>query len=239
MPLRERTKDLKLHDSMAPPSGAYQDEPDRDDRTSMSSAISLSSVIAPSEDTALLDEPEPDPSPYIGTPPSSVPEEPSHDEWPQPPQDLDPEIESWIHEDAKGSSYTRLSQTLSTDPFALKAYIEYQSSISPAAYIRIQGDHMETHGSGNNKKKQKKVDFDIKLDVTDTISRRSARLGRITNVPEWSFFRIIDNDRKTYRGTRLKTVNKHAKPDLENARQTASLDEYCHLFCASSATMKS
>ena len=215
-----------------PPPGVYQDEPDRDDAASMSSAISLR------ENIGLLDEDEPELPPYSENP-SSVPEESIYDNVPQPSQDLDPEVESWTHEDAKGSNYTRLSQTLSADPVALKAYIEYQSSVNPAAYIKIHGMHTETHGTGNNKKKEKKIDFDIKLDVTDTISRRSARLGRISNVPEWSSLRIIDNDRKTFRGTRLKTVNKQFRADIENTREAASLEEHCHLFCASGSKLKS
>ena len=224
---------LKSHDLKAKPPPGYPDELDRDDEASTSSAIPLR------ENIGLLDPDEPDLPSYSEAAFPSVIEESADDSYPQPPQDLDPEVESWINVDYQGSNYTRLSNTLSTDPVALKAYIEYQALISPAAYVRICGHHTETRGTGDKKKKHRVVDFDLKLDATDTISRRNARLGRVSNTAEWSYLHIIDNDRSTYRGTRLKTVNKQFRADIEDTHPTASLEEHCHLFCASSSKLKS
>lgn len=204
----------------------------RDDAASTSSAISLRSNIGAefADDEDHDDHDLPTYSDATGIEEAEVPL--------LAPEDLDETVDSWTHEDRNGScNYTRLSPTLTTDPIALKKYLEYEAKIYPTAYIRIRGQHTETrrNGGNNNNKKEVVVDFDFRLDVTDTIARSHGR----HRVAEWSSWSIVDHDRKTYRGTRLKAVNKNFRADVEATHSKASLDEWCHLFCASSSLLKS
>lgn len=221
--------------------GVYQDDPDRDDAASMSSAISMRENIFDDEDLDQNPPPYTDDTAVVSEGASGENETADEESWLRQPQgDLDREIEEWVDEDARGTKYTRLSPTLTTDPVALKAYIERMSSIRPQAYIHVRGDHTETQREGNNKKTVKKVDFSVKFDVTDTISRRAAEAGTYrANVPEWSKLQIVGNDRKTYRGGLFKSVDKRFRADVEETQVVPSLEEWCHLFCASSSKLKS
>ena len=153
---------------------------------------------------------------------------------------LDEVIEERVSEDRKGSTIARLSPTLSVDPVALKKFIIQQAAICPEPFIRIRGTHTVTTRETNGQKKRQVVeDFDIKIDVTDTISRRSLSPNSAIPMKEWMKLQIVQNGTKAYRGGRTRSKAKGYKADLETSQDTPSLDEFCHLFCASSAELKS
>lgn len=153
---------------------------------------------------------------------------------------LDEVIEERVSEDRKGSTITRISPTLSVDPVALKEFILQQAAICPEPSIRIRGTHTVTTRETNGQKKRQEVeDFDIKIDVTDTISRRSLSPNSSIPMREWMKLQIVQNGIKAYRGGRTRSKAKGYKADLETSHEIPSLDEFCHLFCASSAKLKS
>lgn len=215
--------------SAKPKADLYRDEPEHDDGASTSSAISMQSDMAYEREG---EQDEADLPPYSDDAP--LLDSRSYD---QPPLLRDAKVDQYHTCDyQKGRKTTRISPVLSTDPIALKAYLLEQAKEELQARITITGTHEETHETRNGKekttKKEKVVDFSFHIDVTDTISRR--RSGQ----PCWSEMAIVDNGRKTYRGGRIKSRDKRFKVDVENTHSTASLDEWCHLFCASSSKLK-
>ena len=205
----------------------HRDTANFDDAASTSSAMSLHSNIAPADADVDIDSAPPpysdnESAPLItGAAPSS-----------EPPADLDSKVEHWVSENWKGSSYTRLSPTLTTDPHALEKYIRWEAQQQPRAYIRVSGHHMETHKNRDNGSKTERVeDFEFKADVKDTFGHNPDG--------EWNYMQTASNFDKTYRGTLLKTRPKKRRTDHENAPSRPSLKEWCHLFCASSAPLKS
>ena len=228
-------KSTRVFGQQAPPPGIYRDEPDRDDAASQSSAMSLHSNID-------FDESDETPPPYsdeptiITTPSSSS--NLLEDSLAVNPEIMNPEDRLIKHCDKKGSTSTWLSGTLTTDPRLLQQFVNHKKKVCPEAYITIRGEHYESKGQGKDKKKETKVDFDIKLDVTSTISPgeildpngRTAAESRIVTA---------GNHTKTYRGTVLQTLPKKSRADMEGAHEKPTLEEWCHLFCASSSKLKS
>lgn len=223
-----------------PASSVYHDDPTRDDAASTSSAMLLRDTVP--IDASELDEADLPPYTETSTGLTGLPfSAPTLTSAILPPPDLDPCIEARTDYDAKGSTYTRLSPTLSVDPVALRAYIEYQATQSPRAYARLYGEHVETRGSGSDKKKNRVVDFDVLVDLSETVSRRFVGPGCEMPVGdvEWGELRVVDNARKVYRGGMMKSVDERFRADIEFTRETQSLEEWCHLFCASGSVLKS
>ena len=220
-----------------PPPGVYRDDPNRDDSASIS-AMSLHSNVglADTEEDDLL-------PPYTDNPrstdlganvrPNTLPQSDF--------QDYTGE-EVIVRHDTKGSATVILSKLQTTDAAALESFVKAQVQVNPAAWIWLHGEHTQKNGTDKNKKKDKVIDFDIKIDVTDTISRRaqimSGENGEIGE-PEWSYLRIADNLEKRYRGSLFKSVNKRTRQDPEGQALVPTLQEWCHLFCANTSTLKS
>ena len=180
--------------------GVYRDDPDRDDAASTSSAVALR------DHAPFVEEDQEDG--YDEPPAYSDESDVLHTELDgnirsgqSAPRTLDAKIEEWTIEDKKGSTYTRLSSSLTTDPVALKEYILYQASVIPTAYIQIHGQHTESSpASQKEKKKQVVVDFCFKINVTDTIAL-SYGSNHQGEVPEKATLQTLDNGLKAYRGT--------------------------------------
>lgn len=217
-----------------PPPGVYRDEPDRDDAASQSSAISLhEDILAESSGEV--------PPPYSDGP-NTQEAVSTHAHGQLRALDLDSvgnEGEIITKSDNKGSTTTWLTNELTSDPVRLQDFAISQTLNRPRAFIWLHGEHTESQGDGNKTKKVKKADFDIKLDVTDTISRRKLdEEGRVV-VPEWSSLWTVDQNIKTYRGTILQGRGKKRGGDPENGNNKPTLEEWCHLFCASNSKLKS
>lgn len=199
----------------------------------MSSAMSLHSNIGydDNDDNGAGELPPytDDPSDVYAAPPDDV-DSRSYD---QAPLMRDSKITETKNVDQKGTRLVRLSPVLTTDPIALKAYILGQSKHELQAQIAISGTHESTRRTSDNKTKKETVtDFSFYIDVTDTISRRRQQQAC------WSALEIVSNDRKTYRAGILKSRDKRFRADVEATHETASLEEWCHLFCASSSKLK-
>ncbi|MCJ1377938.1 hypothetical protein MMC17_001034 [Xylographa soralifera] len=198
---------------------------DLDDAASGSSAVLL-------HDHDILEH-DSEPPPYTDTP-SDVGFISS-----TPPTDLDREVEEYTHPDNNGSTHTRLSPTLTTDPIALEKYVRWSAKQAPKATIRVKGMHQERQRTNNNGagKKVMVVDFDVDIDASDTISRNvNSHQGII--LEEWSKLELLDKQTKGYRGGIIKSRGKDLR-DVEARRGGQTLKEWCHLFCASTSMLKS
>jgi hypothetical protein len=208
----------------APP-GIYRDDPSRDDAESVS-AMSLHSDIGASgvSDEDLL-------PPYTDNPVS----ESNHPDVDRTYQ-LDPKDQVLVHIDNKGSAEYRLSESLTSDPVLLEKFVRAQEYRAPKACISIQGWHNHTTQEKNKTKTEKVIDFDIKIDVTDTICRDTIVEGE----PQkgWTTLQLANNDAKTYRGTIMKSKNKNLRADIEGNSHKPTLQEWCHLFCANGSKLK-
>lgn len=217
----------------APPAGVYHDDPDRDDSASVS-AISLHSNVG----TANAEEEDFLP-PYVDDPESASSEAITGAQNLVSEEDFQASSEKVIvRYDAKGSATVVLSKRLTSDPVALESFIKSQTKIHPAACIWLHGEHSQKKGTDKNKK-EKVIDFDIKIDVTNTISCRAQDTPDEACAPEWSYLHIADNLEKRYRGTLFKSVNNRTRPDVEGQALTPTLQEWCHLFCANGSKLKS
>ena len=229
-------KSSRVFGQQRPHPGIYRDDPDRDDAASQSSAMSLHSNID-------FDESNETPPPYSDEPISITAAASSTnllgESLPVNPEVLNPDGRLIKHCDKKGSTSTWLSPTLTNDPSLLQKFVNHQKRVTPEAYIQIRGEHYESKGQGKDKKKETKVDFDIKLNVSSTIKPGEARDQEGRTVVTESRIVTAGNDTKTYRGTVLKTTHKKKRPDLEGAPEKPTLEEWCHLFCASSSKLKS
>ncbi|MCJ1436748.1 hypothetical protein MMC27_006130 [Xylographa pallens] len=155
------------------------------------------------------------------------------------PIDLDREVEEYIHADNNGSTHTRLSPTLTTDPDALEQYIRWSAAQAPKASIRVKGVHEERQPPSNSGwgEKVTVVDFDVEIDASDTISRNvDSRQGIM--LEEWSQLELLDGQTEGYRGGRTKARGQDVR-DVEARRGGQTLKEWCHLFCASTSMLKS
>ena len=212
-----------------PPPGVYRDEPDRDDAASTSSAVSLRDHVE------MEDEDLP---PYTDNPDVEIgnPGEAS--------ELVESGADTWTHNDHKGSTFTQLSHTRTTDPVALLRYIIREAAHPPRPYIRIVGHHTETRCTANNKnEKTKVIDFDINIDITETIVQACGVRFEVNLAPVRSSIhgrvRVIENGEKGYRGGRTKSTASRFKADVEATQVAPSLEEWCHLFCASNSKLKS
>lgn len=212
------------------PPGIYRDEPERPN----SSAVSLHSNI----DFTIDEEEEHDEAlpPYSDLPTDDTSATPLNSTtYDHPPALFDAKVQEYYTTDAQGRRLVRISPVLTSDPIALKAYITEQSKQELQAQICVTGHHEETHQRNSKDKSEKKervYDFSFYIDVTDTVSRR--RSGR----PCWSEFGVVGNHVKSYRGGRMKSKDKRFRADIGDTHQTATLDEWCHLFCASNSRLK-
>lgn len=223
------------------PTGGHRREPNSYDGASTSSAMSLNSTINhPDNQEESETDNEPLLPPYTDEPDSSPtpPNFPDSRSYDQAPLMQDPRIEERTTLDHKGTRLIRLSPVLTTDPIALKAYLLDQAKQELQSYILVTGSHETTNRTSDNKSKKETVtDFSFQIDVSETVNRR--RSGR-NGDGCWSSLEIVGNDRKTYRAGIMKSRDgRTGADDLERlARPTQSLEEWCHLFCASNSALK-
>ncbi|KAL8658599.1 MAG: hypothetical protein Q9226_000889 [Calogaya cf. arnoldii] len=131
------------------------------------------------------------------------------------------------NEDAKGSTNTYISKTLSSDPTICQAFIETQAQIQIQPAVRLVGTHTETRRRDKKDETTHVTDFDFTVPLSSLFAR------------EWARTNIVENSQKAYRGGIRKQLDPRVKAHSEAAATTPSLQEWCHRFCASSASAKS
>ncbi|KAL8837180.1 MAG: hypothetical protein Q9170_002642 [Blastenia crenularia] len=136
-------------------------------------------------------------------------------------------LEPKTHEDSRGSTATYISKLLSTDPKTCQWFVECQALRAPRPMVRVIGSHMETRQRDKKEEKQRVTDFDLKVPLGGLLE------------PAWARSRTVHNAQKTYRGGIFKQVDPRMTSLTEAAETPPSLKEWCHRFCASSASTKS
>lgn len=135
---------------------------------------------------------------------------------------------STVLSSTRGSTRVSLSTTIASDPKLLQAFVKSEARRMPNPIVRLIGTHIERRprDRGNNESTVK--DFDIRISMADMLA------------PAWRRTRLAENHQKVYRGGRLKSVARgYNATDMLTRDLTPSLQEWCHLFCASSARLKS
>ncbi|KAL8682112.1 MAG: hypothetical protein Q9186_001817 [Xanthomendoza sp. 1 TL-2023] len=131
------------------------------------------------------------------------------------------------HEDAKGSTTTYISETLTSDPVICQAFIEVKAQVTVRPTVRLIGTHTETRRRDKKDETTSITDFDINVPLGGLLAE------------EWARTKIVENSQKAYRGGILRQVDPRMKAHAEAAATVPSLQEWCHRFCASSARAKS
>ncbi|KAL8804630.1 MAG: hypothetical protein Q9182_002438 [Xanthomendoza sp. 2 TL-2023] len=130
-------------------------------------------------------------------------------------------------ENAKGSTTTYISKTLSSDPAACQAFIETEAQVAARPAVRLTGTHTETRRRDKKDETTRVTDFDIAVPLGGLLAAA------------WARTKIVENSQKAYRGGIFKRVDPRMKAHAEAAATVPSLQEWCHRFCASSASAKS
>lgn len=128
--------------------------------------------------------------------------------------------------DSKGSTATVLSRVISSDPVLLQDFVASEARLMPNPTVRMVGTHTETRYRDKREESTTVTDFDITASLANLL------------VSPWRRTRVVENEVMAYRGGRTKSNAKNFKVDVERTRPAPSLKEWCHRFCASSASLK-
>lgn len=140
---------------------------------------------------------------------------------------------STVVNSTRGSTRVSLSSTVASDPKLLESFVKSEARRMPHPIVRligthIEGTHIETRSGDRATNESTVTDFDIRISMADMLA------------PAWRRTRLAENSDKVYRGGRLKsTARRYNSTDMLTRDLTPSLQEWCHLFCASSARLKS
>lgn len=120
-----------------------------------------------------------------------------------------------------------------TDPVYAEQAVQSWARIPPAQFVHVVGTHTQTVKNGNKEEKQKIVDFDIKMRLTEYLVNE-------TGHAPWVQYRTVEDSEKTYRGTIFKKRGKKGADALESGFGSGKpeLNQWCHLYCASHASLK-
>lgn len=135
---------------------------------------------------------------------------------------------STVVSSARGSTRVTLSSTVASDPKLLQSFVKSEARRMPNPMVRLIGTHTEKRPRERGNNETTVRDFDIRISMADLLA------------PAWRKTRLAENRDKVYRGGRLKsTARTYSTTDGLTRDSTPSLQEWCHLFCASSARLKS
>ncbi|KAF2023472.1 hypothetical protein EK21DRAFT_118727 [Setomelanomma holmii] len=124
---------------------------------------------------------------------------------------------------------TVMNARLDSDPAQLEQAIREYAEVAPTPFVYIMGTHKETVKKGDKKETHHVTDFRIVINLArylhkDFDSRNTSSMAIVT----------ASATEKTHRGTILKCRAPGFKQDIEvGSSSTASLIEWCHLYCAS------
>lgn len=128
--------------------------------------------------------------------------------------------------DVKGSTKFVLSRVFSSDPDLLQDFVAMEARLMPNPTVRMTGTHTETRYRDKREESITVTDFDILVSLANLL------------VSPWRRTKVVENGVKTYRGGRTRSIGKGFRVDEEETRLAPSLKEWCHRFCASSASLK-
>lgn len=135
---------------------------------------------------------------------------------------------STVISSTRGSTRVSLSSTVASDPKLLQSFVKSETRRMPNPLVRLIGTHTERRPRDRGTNETTARDFDIQISMADLL------------VPAWRRTRLAENRDKVYRGGRLKSIaTGYNSTDAFTRDSTPSLQEWCHLFCASSARLKS
>ena len=128
--------------------------------------------------------------------------------------------------DGRGSTRTVLSHSIASNPELLQDFVTSEARLMPNPLVRMMGTHTETRYRDKREESNTVTDFDITVSTADLLA-----------LP-WRRTKVIENGVRAYRGTRTRSIASGFKVDTEATSSTPSMLEWCHRFCASSASLK-
>lgn len=135
---------------------------------------------------------------------------------------------STVISSSRGSTRVSLSSTVASDPKLLQSFVKSEARRMPNPVVRLIGTHTERRPRDRGTNETTVRDFDFQISMADLLA------------PAWRRTRLAENRDKVYRGGRLKSLSAgYNITDALTRDSTPSLQEWCHLFCASSAFLKS
>lgn len=135
---------------------------------------------------------------------------------------------STVVNSTRGSSRVSLSSTVASDPKLLQSFVKSEARRMPNPIVRLIGTHTEKRPRDRGNNETTVRDFDIRISMADLLA------------PAWRRTKLAGNRDKVYRGGRLKSAARgYNTTDTLTRDSTPSLQEWCHLFCASGARLKS
>jgi hypothetical protein len=119
-------------------------------------------------------------------------------------------------------------------PPVLEKHIRSLAATPPRPYITIVGTHTSTTKKSDGKTEKTTVtDFDVSVEMTPYL------YSDVQYRKSWTQLRTVDNGEKTRRGTVLKKRAPSSIQSIEvGGEPKPTLEEWCHLFCASHAGLK-
>lgn len=135
---------------------------------------------------------------------------------------------STVISSSRGSTRVSLSSTVACDPKLLQSFVKSEARRMPNPVVRLIGTHTERRPIDRGTNETTVRDFDFQISMADLLD------------PAWRRTRLAENRDKVYRGGRLKSLAAgYNITDALTRDSTPPLQEWCHLFCASNARLKS
>lgn len=225
-----------------PPPALYRDVPDRDDTAATSSAVLLSDIEYPEEETPLRESyPEDELPPYSDV--AEGAQSTSHG------TSISYLVSPLVPDSCLSKDQTTIithRPLYSQDPVVLESMIREQAAYPPNFALRLRGTHTETYKTRDQKKERKTItDFDIRVNMTHLLvcpNPGHARDPAPCNVgpalprphdppqelptPSCKYMKFLGADEKGYRGTILKTIDKSpSEPEV-----SPSLTNWCEAY---------
>jgi len=135
--------------------------------------------------------------------------------------------------DANTGAAYYLDRRLNEDPGLLQSHVEAWAATPPRPYVRVRGTHQQTVDKNGKKERSSVTDFDIHIELTPYL------YSDATHRKSWRELRTVDNGDKTRRGTVFRRRAPGAKQNIEVGGDTKpTLQEWCHMYCASHGGLK-
>lgn len=129
---------------------------------------------------------------------------------------------------------TMMEPRYDTDPAYLEEAVRDLATQPPIPLVYIMGTHRETVKNGDKKQTRDVTDFRIVMNFQRYLGINFTTEG---NTSLMGYDTVLNND-KTYRGSFRKTRAPGFKQDLEIGLPAPSLKEWCHRYCASTASLR-
>lgn len=131
-----------------------------------------------------------------------------------------------IQKNAKGSTWIVFSHSITSNPELLQDFVASEARVMPNPLVRMIGTHTETRMRDRREETNTVTDFDITMSTASLF------------VLPWRRTRVVENGVRAYRGSRTRSIATGFNADVEATHSKPSIKEWCHRFCASSASLK-